>query len=667
MSAVSRNRLIHIRMPALVGALLAVSILPGAASSAASAVTSCSVDSGILSVALPADDPDSTISRLGSRLVLDGEVCAAKLSKIALISVSDAPTHDANLTIHVPSSAFKGVKGKEIAWRLALGGGTDTVTLQGRGGRNAIKIVGNRANLNARANSTLELFGTGVEAMELRGGAGDDRLGISETLRVNDDDSRTASTASTAGTGIGSYPTARIFGGAGDDTLRGDGNVNVIWAGPGNDEVFAAGADDEIQGGDGDDTIFGGEGDDLLNGGPGNDNEFGGVSNDLFQQGPQDVYTSATPVAIPDVGKALSSVTVPETTLSSVDVNVRVYIDHPATQDLWVTLIAPNNNRVRLAERRGNGTPFDGTQFDSEAFTNIKVAGAKHLSGRFHPEWSMELVQASNPTGQWTLWVEDKAGGSVGTIKGWELELGMPTSEGDGSDDISGGNAVNDLVVYSQRTENVTATLNGGADDGQTLEGDDLGTPCPPANVGDAPPPNCSDLEWVYTGAGDDTITGTDSKNDLRGAPGHDTITALGEVDQIRGANGQDIVSAGDGNDVIHGQGNPDTIDGGDGFDRAMYGYAPVGMDIDISNPASGTASDGAAGNDDDTLMLIENITGTSKNDTIIGNAFSNSFFGTGGDDFLDGAEGNDTLDGAGGTDTCLNGETTPGCEIFNL
>ena len=633
-------------------ALAATPLAPAVAASGP-----CALDGAALTVSLSPTAPRSTISADGGYLELNGVPCPqAPLGELDRIQVDDAAGHDAALTLNAPAGGFRNADRDEISWSLALGDGTDSAIIQGASGANRIKARGNRANLNSKTTSTDDVVVGGAESFELRGGAGDDRLGI-----VEGTPSAPGTRYSSSAASLGTYPSARIFGGSGNDTLRGDDNVNVIWAGDGDDTVFARAGDDEVQGGPGNDTLFGGDGDDLLNGGAGNDSEYGGGNTDLFQQADQDVYTSATPVSVPDVGKGLSHIDVPPTDLSAIDVNVRVYIDHPAVQDLWVTLITPWNNRVRLSERRGSGNAFNGTQFDSEAFTNIKTATG-NFSGRFHPEWSMELAQGPNPTGRWTLWVEDKVTGSVGAIKGWELELGMPTSEGNGADTLRGEGSANDLVVYSQRTTGVTASLDGGSDDGQLLEGDSLGfaTTCP----ADFPSGSqCSDLEWAYGGTGDDEITGTDLVNDLRGASGHDTITALGGTDQIRGANGQDVISAGWGNDAIHGQANPDTIDGGDGFDRVIYGYSSVGMEVDISNQQAGWASDGEAGGDDDTLTWIEHITGTSKADTIIGNERTNIFFAAQGDDFLDGNAGNDTLDGNADTDTCLDGETNTGCE----
>jgi Ca2+-binding RTX toxin-like protein len=53
--------------------------------------------------------------------------------------------------------------------------------------------------------------------------------------------------------------------------------------------------------------------------------------------------------------------------------------------------------------------------------------------------------------------------------------------------------------------------------------------------------------------AGDDTITGTNSKNVLRGYGGNDTIKALGGNDTAYGGTGNDTVYGGTGNDTVYG------------------------------------------------------------------------------------------------------------------
>jgi hypothetical protein len=75
-----------------------------------------------------------------------------------------------------------------------------------------------------------------------------------------------------------------IRGGAGDDTLFGDG-CNVK-AKPAAAAVAGGGGNDTLNGDDGNDTLYGAGGNDKLNGGKGNDKLFGGKGNDKLTGGP---------------------------------------------------------------------------------------------------------------------------------------------------------------------------------------------------------------------------------------------------------------------------------------------------------------------------------------------------------------------------------------------
>ena len=66
-------------------------------------------------------------------------------------------------------------------------------------------------------------------------------------------------------------------------------------------------------------------------------------------------------------------------------------------------------------------------------------------------------------------------------------------------------------------------------------------------------------------------------------------------------------------------------------------------------------AAQNTVGSGVDTLVNIENLTGSSLNDTLTGNAAANILNGVSGDDTLKGAAGNDSLIGGVGNDT-LNG-----------
>ncbi|HET9934476.1 MAG TPA: hypothetical protein VFQ35_27420, partial [Polyangiaceae bacterium] len=105
---------------------------------------------------------------------------------------------------------------------------------------------------------------------------------------------------------------------------------------------------------------------------------------------------------------------------------------------------------------------------------------------------------------------------------------------------IAGGAGV-DVVDYSQRTNNGKVLLKL---DGTTLSGEQTTTPKEGDKLG-------TDLEIVLSGAGDDTITGTDNADFLFGGKGKDAIY---------GGKGDDYIYGGPGDDSLYGDLGNDTF-----------------------------------------------------------------------------------------------------------
>jgi Ca2+-binding RTX toxin-like protein len=130
-------------------------------------------------------------------------------------------------------------------------------------------------------------------------------------------------------------------------------------------------------------------------------------------------------------------------------------------------------------------------------------------------------------------------------------------------------------------------------------------------------------------------------------------------ADTIFGYGGNDTIFGLGGNDEIKGGGGADAINGGSGTDTSNYSDSASGVTVSLE---SGMGFGGTA--QGDTLTSIENLTGSSHEDFLIGNAGNNVLTGLedddilkggGGADTLYGDSGNDTLKGGGGADT-LNG-----------
>ncbi|MEQ1537412.1 MAG: VCBS domain-containing protein [Sphingorhabdus sp.] len=131
-------------------------------------------------------------------------------------------------------------------------------------------------------------------------------------------------------------------------------------------------------------------------------------------------------------------------------------------------------------------------------------------------------------------------------------------------------------------------------------------------------------IELTIAGA-DDNRTGSNNAETLTGTSGNDTLNGRG---------GNDSLVGGLGNDALN---------GGTGTDTASYAGLAGGVTVSLA--ISGAQNTGSGGID--TLVAIENLTGTSQADSLTGN---------GGVNVLNGGDGNDVLDGGGGSDTLSGG-----------
>jgi Ca2+-binding RTX toxin-like protein len=213
----------------------------------------------------------------------------------------------------------------------------------------------------------------------------------------------------------------------------------------------------------------------------------------------------------------------------------------------------------------------------------------------------------------------------------------------DGADKMVGGGALTTPVGYDTADYSTRIVALVGAltllNDGVGHSGaDTTGTLLAPA-PGSEGDNIAADILVIKGGAGNDTITGNDTGgNILSGNGGNDTF--------VQSA----VLSA---NDVFN---------GGDGLDTVTYA-----LRVNAANPILVTldtlANDGEAAEHDKIMIDVENVTGGSGDDTLIGSAVDNVLSGGPGADKLSGGAGNDTLVGGLGDDI-LKGEA--GDDTFN-
>ena len=132
-------------------------------------------------------------------------------------------------------------------------------------------------------------------------------------------------------------------------------------------------------------------------------------------------------------------------------------------------------------------------------------------------------------------------------------------------------------------------------------------------------------------GAGTDTLvsienlTGSNFNDALAGNGATNVLTGRDGNDILAGAAGNDTLTGDTGNDLLNGGVGNDLLNGGIGTDTADYGTftiggqavsgATAGVTVDLN--LIGAQNTGGAGTD--TLVGIENLTGSNFNDTLAG------------------------------------------------
>ena len=112
-------------------------------------------------------------------------------------------------------------------------------------------------------------------------------------------------------------------------------------------------------------------------------------------------------------------------------------------------------------------------------------------------------------------------------------------------------------------------------------------------------------------------------------------------------------------NNIIYTNAGNNIIDGGAGIDTATYANATSAITVNLSN----TAAQVTGGSGSDTLLNVENLTGSKYNDILTGNSGINVLDGGIGNDTLTGDKGNDTYIFARGSnvDTIVENDATAG------
>ncbi|MDO5613984.1 MAG: calcium-binding protein [Paracoccus sp. (in: a-proteobacteria)] len=320
--------------------------------------------------------------------------------------------------------------------------------------------------------------------------------------------------------------------------------------------------------------------------------------------------------------------------------------------------------------------------------TGSALTYATQAGGTFYVGVSSGLYDA-NPIGQFKLKVTTNGRDVIGTSASEELHgqdndnrilggAGNDTLFGNGGNDTLIGGAGNDVLRggAGQDTAQYTASANTRVDLRITSFQDTLSSGRD----------RLLSIENVTTAGGNDTITGNGGANVLNGGAGNDLISGMGGNDRLIGGSGNDTLLGGNGHDTLEGGNGHDSLDGGNGNDLLSGGNGHDTLRGGMGNDTL----DGGAGNDliiggagidavrfsgstganvslaltgaqdtgygRDTIRQVENVIGSSGNDTIRGDGGANQIWGNAGNDRIFGGNGNDTLHGGAGNDTLEGG-----------
>ena len=160
-------------------------------------------------------------------------------------------------------------------------------------------------------------------------------------------------------------------------------------------------------------------------------------------------------------------------------------------------------------------------------------------------------------------------------------------------------------------------------------------------------------IENAIGGAGNDNITGSSEINSLEGGAGNDTFVSSAANDFIFGGNVSSLGVHTDSHTI------GDTVDYSNSLNTSNKLVVDLNTTANDGNVYSNAVVTTTVGGSvyTDRLYGIENISGTSNNDTLTGNASANTLIGNSGNDTLQGLAGADRLDGGAGDDLFLVGD----------
>jgi Ca2+-binding RTX toxin-like protein len=462
---------------------------------------------------------------------------------------------------------------------------------------------------------------------------------------------------------FGGYGNDSVLGAAGDDDIEGQAGNDTLGGGKGNDWLAGGDGADALTGGSGGDELTGGAGNDTVNGQTGADVTLGGTGDDLH------IVDSVADIAIEAPGEGadwLQSATI------RLDLNLFENIENARlTGSLSLNLIgnaganALQGNAASniLDGRAGTDTMTGGGGNDTYVVDAAGDTVVEAADGGF--DWVDSAIAAHTLAANVEVGRIVAAGAAslTGNAGNNTLYAGVGNNVLDGaagSDTVSYAYGANSAVTVSLAVATAQATGGSGTDTLLNLEhltgsgfGDNL-----TGNAGDNVLDGGAGVDTMTGGDGSDTYYVRDS-GDLAvetnaAASGGTDIVYSYVASHTLGANiekgrifasGAANLTGSSGNNTLYASAGNNVLDGAGGTDTVSYAYgASAGVAVSLAI----TTGQATGGSGTDTLVNVENLTGSGLNDSLGGDAGAN---------VLDGGAGVDTMTGGNGSDTYYVGQ----------
>jgi len=481
-----------------------------------------------------------------------------------------------------------------------------------------------------------------------------------------------------------------------DDTIHAPRNITAVFGEGGNDTLFGGRGNDQLYGGEGNDRLYGGIGDDRPRGGPGDDLLSGGFGADSVDgEGGNDfVRGDATIDSIADTGGGTDTLSY-ATGVTPGFPNQGSFFDYtgfPGDENgrgAYIDLgqgfandgLAPAGGGVDL-ELEGTsferiiGTPFpDFIVGTPDPETIYGGGGADVILGEGGADQIHGGAEGDSCDGDGSATIDcEESGKEVDPRDPGAIAVGLMAPAGGGPPALYlTGSDANDEVTARYAPGTVTFELGSASespfDAGQAAEGG-CNPPasgkvvCPVASPPDSillaglggddnlSAPGFPETTSVILLGGDDgdELTGSATEDVLVDGPGADSADAGGGDDAVPNNQGADHLAAGAGEDLFISNSvcEGDVLNGGPDRDNANWANFNSAVAIEMSAGKAGLV--GAGGQPQctsgvpTTLEAIEDVEGTSLDDTLVGDAGDNQLLGRPGHDSYFAGGGNDSI-----------------------